>query len=82
MANGRTASQQKTSGTPKHRSSRREIHLVAENGSGRFEHTFTKPGDLVDLVTGWLESPDRPYSIRIAESEQTDGQIDSEGKAE
>jgi len=27
---------------------------------------------VVDFVRGWLESPDRPYSIKIAESEQTE----------
>ena len=71
MAHGRTASQQKTSGTPKHRD-RRRIRFEAHNGSGRFEHTFTRPEHVVDLVRGWLESPDRPYSITISESEQTE----------
>jgi len=71
MAHGQTVSRQKTSVTPRHRN-RREIRLDAKNPAARFEHTFARPDQVVDFVRGWLESPDRPYSIKIAESEQTE----------
>ncbi len=45
----------------------RRIHVLAQNNSGRFEHTFSTPNNVVDLVRGWLLSPDKPYTITITE---------------
>ncbi len=45
----------------------RRIRVVAENGSGKFVHTFSKPETVMDLAKGWLQFPDLPYTFTISE---------------
>jgi len=45
----------------------RQIRVVAENGSGKFMHTFSQPESVLDLAKGWLKFPDVPYTFTISE---------------
>jgi len=46
---------------------RRKIHVLTKNSSGVFQHTFGSPDNVLDLIRGWLQFPDRPYTITINE---------------
>ncbi|MDV3293449.1 MAG: hypothetical protein LYZ70_04185 [Nitrososphaerales archaeon] len=46
---------------------RRQIHVSTRSGAGPFDHTFSTPNNVLDLVRGWLWSPDRPYTLTISE---------------
>jgi hypothetical protein len=53
----------------------RQIHILAQNSSTAFEHTFGRPADVLDFLKGWLQSPDRPYELTVSEEAKRTGKV-------